>query len=316
MKSKKQKKNWDDNIPDTNLWLPRTDHVETLKDAFFKRCQNIEERIILRAKHESKMNMDNFDSGIGIEDIIRDELKMLCPDRYSIREGVIDDRCGSTAGDFEIIIFNNFWFPSVKAGATASSRRYHYPVEGVYGVIEVKQSLDFPILDRAMEKLVTCHRLYRPSTEAGRIIENRKLDDCPHNTTNPLYSAIIATNLRPSISMDDLVSRFFEISKTLKRKELVRSLCVLGHGTLLWGFKNEDWEIKPALFMRDIDKPLIPVYSRVPENPGAFYPFMTNLLMHLYHSVLGAEDIAVAYGSQKAIAVPTNPEIKLNPDND
>jgi hypothetical protein len=76
MKSKKPKKNWDDNLPDTSTWLPRTDNIETLTDAFFKRCQSTEERIMLRVKHESKMNIDNFDSGAGIEDIIRDELSL------------------------------------------------------------------------------------------------------------------------------------------------------------------------------------------------------------------------------------------------
>ncbi len=71
-----------------------------------------------------------------------------------------------------------------------------------------------------------------------------------------------------------------------------------------------------SLFMHDLDKPLIPVFSRVPDIPSAFYPFMTNLLTHLYNSVLGAEDIAVAYGGQMAnkIAYPTNPEVRLNPD--
>ncbi len=136
MKSKKLKKNWDDDLPDTSLWLPRTDHTQTLREAFYKRCKSAEERIILRAKHEREMNIDNFDSGIGVEDIIRDELKLLCPGRYSIRAGVIDDRFGSTAGDFEIIIFNDFWFPTVKSGAAQSSRRYHYPIEGVYAILE------------------------------------------------------------------------------------------------------------------------------------------------------------------------------------
>jgi hypothetical protein len=311
----KSKKNSDDNLPDTSLWLPRADHAETLLEAFYKRCKSVEERILLRAKHEREMNIDNFDSGIGVEDIIRDELELLCPNRYSIRAGVIDDRFGRTAGDFEVIIFNDFWFPAVKAGAAENSRRYHYPIEGVYAIVEVKQSLDFSTLDKAMEKLVTCHRLYRPATEAGRIIENRRFGDCLHNTTNPLYSAIVVTDVRSGTSMDDLVNRFFSISETLKRKELVRALCVLGHGTVRWGFRSDYGEIKPALFMNDLYEPLIPAYSRDSDSESVFYSFMTDLFSHLYHSVLGAEDIAVAYGSKEGgISIPTDPEVRLDPD--
>lgn len=314
MESRNHKSKWDHNLPDVNHWIPRADSAQNLRNAFFIRCQNVEERIQIRAMHERNLNIDNFDSGVGTEDIIREELESMLPKRYSIRAGVIDDSFGNTAGDFEIIIFNDIWFPAIKAGATAGSRRYHYPIEGVYAVLEVKQTIDYAILDKAMEKLVICHRLHRPPTEATRIVENRKLDDCPHSTTNPLYSAIIALDLRPGIVMDDLVNRFFAISQMLKRKEVIRALCVLGQGTVLWGVRTDN-EVKPALFMHDLDKPIIPVYDRVISTDSVFFTFVSNLLLHLYHSVLGAEDIAAFYGKSDGImGIPKDPNLRLDPD--
>jgi hypothetical protein len=303
-------------LPDTTKWQPRNDRTETLQGAFLKRCVALENVIRLRSQLEKEMNIDNYDSGPGIEDIIRDEFRKLLPNRYSVRSGVINDRLGRSAGDCDIIIFNDLWFPAVKAGATDSSRRFHFPIEGVYSVVEVKQSMDFNILDQAMEKLVICHRLHRPQTNANRLIENRDLDDCIHGLTNPLYSAIIATSLKDGIELDEIVDRFFLINTKLRRLEVVRALCVLGYGTVTWGFAYDAVERRPTKFMReDIFAPIFPAYHKVPDIPSALYAFMTDLLLHLYHSVLAAEDIAVAYGPKEfAAKFPTSPEIVLPPE--
>ena len=205
-----RKKQWNTDLPDTSKWLPRENATETLQGAFLKRCQSIEERIIQCVRHEREMNIDNFDSGSGVEDIIRQELEELLPRRYSVRAGVINDRKGHTAGDFEIIITNDIWFTSLKAGATQKSRRFHFPIEAVYAAIEVKQTLTYETLDAAMEKLVTCHRLYRPTTPSNRATENCTIE-LPHNSNdvfNPLLSAIVATCLGTEVSMDDILQDF------------------------------------------------------------------------------------------------------------
>lgn len=264
------------------------------------------------------MNIDNFDSGPAIEDIVRDEFAKILPARYSVRAGVINDRYGNTVGDSDVIIHNEIWFPVVKAGATTESRRAHLPIEGVYAVGEVKQTMDYRSLDEAMEKLVTCHRLYRPPTFAYRLVENRESNACIHGLTNPLYSFVIATDLKRGLDLDKVVERFFFINKTLERNEVVRALCVLGHGTITWGIRDEaKRETKPALFMlEDLYEPIIPVYHRMPKVESALYALIADLLLHLYQSVLAPEDIAPGYGpmAQESVSVPTSPEIALPPD--
>ena len=124
-------------LPDVSQWQPRTDASENLSTAFMKRCLASEERILLQSRHERDMTIDNYDSGSGVEDIIREELSQLLPNRYATKAGVLNDSFGQTGGDYDIVIFNSQWIPEIKAGATISSRRIHLPIEGVYAVGEV-----------------------------------------------------------------------------------------------------------------------------------------------------------------------------------
>jgi len=178
-----------------------------LSCALQRRCTAIEERIRLRACHERDSNIDNFDSGIGVEEIIREELSSLLPRRYSTTAGVLADSNGCTGGDYDVVVFNADWIPAIKAGATKASRRVHLPIEGVYAVGEVKQTLDYTTLDEAMRKLVVAHRLHRPPTSGFRVVENRELTKCPYGLSNPLYSFVIATGIRQGIEFDDLTRR-------------------------------------------------------------------------------------------------------------
>jgi len=261
------------------------------------RCKEIEERILARVKVEKDTRIDNYDSGLGIEDIFREELSDLLPKRYSVRAGVLDDRYGKTAGDCDVIIFNEQWFPFVHAGATGVSRKFHFPIEGAYAALEIKTSLDLKSLDDAMEKLVMCHRLHRPITQSDRIVENRRIDGCPHGIVNPLYSAIVATGLAPSVKFEDLINRFFDINKTLKRHEVIRAICVFGAGTVTWGLHNEQTkQTDSAIFHSDYHEPLIPVFSRAERVGFSFFVLAVDLLLQLNHSILSPENLAVKYG--------------------
>jgi hypothetical protein len=304
-------------LPDSSKWQPERAGL-TLDSAFEKRCAAAEELILLRADAERRMAIHTFDSGLPTEEIVREQLRELLPRRYAIRTGTVVDSEGFTAGDCDLLVFNDIWFPIIKAGPTVDSRHLLLPVEGLYAVGEIKQTLSAGTLDKACEKLVKCHRLQRPRTYAHRMTENREECDCTHGLKNPLYSFVLALNLDSSITFEDLVNRFFDICRGLKRLEVIRCLCVLGHGTVVWGFDDPDCgERRPALFMEaDLFHPIYPVYSRAASGNGALYPLVSNLLLHLFHTVLAAEDIAARYGPRVAnVKIPTDRQnISLQPD--
>src|SRR5579859_2932242 len=284
-------------LPNTAQWQPDQQSSETFKSAFLARCLFIEKLISLRVQFEKEMITHNFDSGPGVEDIIRDEFSRLLPARYAIRAGTIVDQAGSSAGDCDFIAFNDYWCPIVKPAPIAESRRVFYPIDGVYAVGEIKQTLDFDSLDEAMKKLVMCHRLHRAATNQFRPTENRDAPcACFHGLSNPLYSMIIATNLREGIEPRRIVERFVKINQTLSRLEVVRALCILGHGTVTWGCQFQG-QVGPALFQwKDLYQPLVAVFHSIEHIQSALYALVANLLLSMNQSILDAEDTANRYG--------------------
>lgn len=327
----KRAKNWNDNIPDTRGWNPR--HVgNRIAVSFTTRCKQIRERIIQGTIHERESNIDNYDSGGGVEDIVRRELSLLCPKRYLVTAATIDDRKGQTAGDYEIVITDDFWVPILKAGAVPSSRKVHLPIEAVYGVVEVKQSIDFNILDQAMKKVVACHRLYRPSTPASRILENIDLslmfkvgkdeykalpvEDHP----NPLFSAILAVNIKPGIAIEDLMMRFATVSRQLKRSEVIQILCVLDAGCIHWAWISDSGPITCLFRGDELERRIYPMFTTLESGREPFYPFAAILLKNLFMSTLPLHELPMVYGPNPLLGemyapYNSNGPISLSPDS-
>jgi len=262
------------------------------------------------------MNIDNFDSGPGIEDVVREELRLLLPSRYGIRSGVVNDSTGLTAGDFDVLLLNETWFPSIKAGATTGSRRFHFPVEAVYGVMEVKQSLNATALDKAMEKLVSVSRLQRdPAPEL--LVENRVTHVEGDQPMQPLFTAVLATDLGPDEDLEELVHRFVAINGQVQRREVVTALCVLGHGFASWSIRTEDGPPRLAFFGGDeVTEHLRPTFLRTSPDAtdSAFYELFTLTLGYLSTMVLPVDEIAVKYGAPQQVRTPVGRNWDMHPD--
>ena len=302
-------------LPDPSKWLPR-DASSTLAAAFTKECADAEKRLLANLDHEKNVSIDNFDSGLPFEALVRSELGRLLPKRYKILDGLVLDRNGKTAGKCDFVVFNEKWFSLIKSPLTQDGGKPYLPIEGVYAVGEIKQSLSIKTFDQAMAKLITCHRLCRPKTYANRVVENREGNDCPHGLTNPLFSFILAGSVSRGEEFQLLIERFFDISTRVKRHEVVTVLCVLGHGTVSWGFRDpfRQGEIRPALFMKDdLFHPIFPLFSPASMN-NSFLRLVQAMQLSLYHAILGPEDIATVYGFNDRISKPSDPAVALQPD--
>ena len=302
-------------LPDTSAWQPRMPTTGmSISEGFLVRCCSAEAAICQRSEVERLSSIDAFDSGLATEDIVRESLQSFLPTRYQVTSGSVVDSLGRTAGDVDVAIFNAHWFPAIHAPATHSTRRKLLPFEGIYAVGEGKQTLTIKSLDEAMEKLVKCHRLARVRSSRNRLTENRDFDACPHGLSNPLYSFVLGV-----AAIDDfnvLIERFIDINRSLKRLEVVRALCLLNRGTVVWATKGE-YGPRPALFMSDdLSTSIFPAYAKADAVGSSLYALLENLLLHLYHSVLAPEDVISHYGqNMRSIKVPTSPSIDLKADN-
>ena len=287
---------WDEELPDVSIWQPQSKNNVTLSKALEVTCQLAQNRITSRSKAEIRFNINNFDSGSGVEDIVREEVASLLPERYSVDSGVVNDRNGNTVGDCDLVIRDRNWSPAIKLGATKISRRYHFPIEGIYSAVEIKQTLGLQELDEAMRKLVTLAKLERPDNPYGHITENQHLTlfDVDGAILNPLHTTVFATGLMDGLPFHDVVQRFGRINASLSRRHMVNMLCILDAGTA-W-YSVESGSPYNADYMRDRQQPLI-LQENDRESENAFYRFYVELLGHLTRSVLGLANISSAYGN-------------------
>ncbi len=291
---------WQQDLPDVSKWQPDSGHAENLKNGLLLTCQAAQQRIVAEGAIEQRFNIYNYDSGPGLEDIVRQELLKLLPDRYSIDPGVVNDRDGRTAGEADVLIRNKTWAPAVKLGATPDSRRFHFPVESIYSAIEVKQTLGFHELDVAMEKLVKISRLNRPANPYGHITENQHMTflDQASKILNPLHTTVLGTKLKSGLSFSDIARRFGEINASLNRSDMVSALCLFDQGIVLYLTKEEDFHHVHASYMWDRQAPLVMGIYDQPDK--AFYVLFIHLMGHLTRSVLGVHDLNNHYGNFQA----------------
>lgn len=289
-------------LPETELWKPNRKNSDSFAKIMFDKCKRLESELLFELESSKRLNQHNFDSGLEAENILSNALKTLLPKRYSINKGILSDRRGLSSGEHDIIIFNETWFPLL-TGNDQNSHNKYFPIEGVYAVGEVKQTLTLDSLDDGIEKLVKAQRLYRPQVGVNRYTENRKEADRDLGTANPLFTFLVAFNQDSKFDTQEIFSRFFEINKGLYRQEMVRCLCVIDKFSIMWStqIESERGYDMARFTSKDEEEPILPVMQLgTSVSESSLYNLIFYLGAHLNECILGSEDIYVAYGNDNS----------------
>ena len=280
-------------LPDTSEWQPKDDMRGALSNVRLQTCQSVEARIRAESDIEKNFNINNFDSGPGIEDIVREQFRMLLPDRYAVTPGVVINANGDNCGECDLLIVNRFFESLLKYGATNESRRVHVPVEAVYTVVEIKQTLTEDFLDDAMEKLVTYKRLERDRSEYGRLVENHNIRpfDRSDASLNFRFDAVLGVGCNEGAERT-LRERFFAINNTLPQADRVNAMVVLGAGYARYLDEGPKGQIRDHLYPESdmaylngfSPARVIPTWT--PTADSSLYYFYSDLLHHLGLTVL------------------------------
>jgi hypothetical protein len=99
-------------------------------------------------------------------------LEHYLPKRYAVAKAFVLDSTGTLSDQLDVVIYDRFYTPFLLNHNNAQ----YIPAEGVYGVFEVKQTLDKAHLEYAAAKADSVRRLKRTSaaiTHAGGTFEPR-----------------------------------------------------------------------------------------------------------------------------------------------
>lgn len=274
--------------------MPRNAGV-TLKGIMEKECSEVENKIIGLLKHERRIAVDGFDSGVPLEAFIRECYGQFLPRRYVVENGLLLDSTGSTSGKCDIVIRDDRWFSSIRAKSNPLDNLY-IPIESVYAVGEVKQKISINTFIDAMKKLVTCSRLARNPLSAMRFSENRSSSDVRYRF-EPLITFIVGGGLDKGMSIDDLAVEYAKISRKIGAKDMVSFIYIVGHGVLLLTVNH----LGSARFIHMLDD-YREKSARVSLLDGAlqngFYSSVSLLVQSLWGRMLEPEDHIIQYGGQ------------------
>ena len=136
--------------------------------------------------------------GDATEDGWRDMLGDFLPGRYGVDSGKVIDSQGHQSEQIDIIVHDTYYSPLMFSIGDAK----FVPVESVYAVLEVRQTLNKGNLDYAAQKAESVRRLHRTSTlipnQFGKAI-TKALDEFP------ILAGVLTSESDWSLPFDDIL---------------------------------------------------------------------------------------------------------------
>ncbi len=171
---------------------------------------------------ESGFIVHSGDKGENREEFLIEFLREHLPKRYGVTKGEVITKEGLRSHAIDIIIYDAINCPILYAGKTSI-----LPIEGVYGIIEVKSSLSKSEFDDASEKITAFKKL--APRDLGLIMTREYIT--PHRASRP-FGIVFGFKLSDN-SLDSLKNNFDAHSKAVHDVNYFCNLvCVLGSGLL------------------------------------------------------------------------------------
>lgn len=156
--------------------------------------------------------------GEGNERLLRDFLKDFVAKKYGIGTGVVIDKMGKSSKQCDIIIYDEFLYPSV----LTHGKIQLFPVDVVYATVEIKTTLSFQKSKEACENILAAKSLEFIHHEWSDMW--MKVGQKPYSTTPPI-GCIFAYNSETSVF--NTFKNWFQIeNETLHSNSLIPDLVV------------------------------------------------------------------------------------------
>jgi Domain of unknown function (DUF6602) len=183
--------------------------------------ENIENSLVAKFR-EAEAVQHYGDMGENRELLLRDFLGEYLPRRYGVAKGEVLTKTGDQSHSADIIVYDAVDCPVLYSGATKV-----LPVEGVYGIIEVKSTMSKAEFVDASKKIEMFKRL---APRDLSVIQTREYVTL-HRPSRP-FGIVFGYSLGNN-SLSSLALNFAERHKEVHDVNfLVNLLCVLGAGVI------------------------------------------------------------------------------------
>lgn len=172
---------------------------------------------------------ENLDKGEAREAVVRGFLDRWLPRKYAIGRGQVIDQDGESSGQMDVVIHDDLH--SVPIFRELDSPGI-FPVETVFGVLQVKSLLSTTELKSAIGNVTSCLGLHRePRVQYLGNLETK-------NDYRPLTAIFGFTG---PADPDNILRVWGERSRALPESLRPAVACVLGRGCLMYGSEGSGW---------------------------------------------------------------------------
>ncbi len=231
---------------------------------FIYNLENIAKKLKIDYEGVTNKIKHNGVKGTAREDLLKEYLKRLLPEKYAISSGIIIDYNQNQSKQQDFIIYDAFDFPNFFQTQSNSV----LPIESVYATIEVKSSLTYANLKDAVENIKSVRKLHR--------LKNK------NDNNNQIYPLGFIFAYTSKLSLEKILLKLNELYKNTSFSEQVSAICILDKGIIISALKSNISQIS-----------IVPSYntiytfseSKIKESLYSFYLILLEYLNSIKISV-------------------------------
>jgi len=195
---------------------------------FIYNLEDVAKKLKIDFEGITKQIQHNGVKGSAREDLLKDYLKKLLPEKYSISSGIIIDNNQKQSKQQDFIIHDAFDCPSFFKTESNSI----LPIESVYATIEVKSTLDYSTLEQSVKNVESVRNLIK--------LPNRNIIRNQYDNVYPLGFVFAYTS---TCSLEQIQKKLFELNKNIYNRHQISIICILDKGLIFNVQKNNVTEV-------------------------------------------------------------------------
>lgn len=261
---------------------------------FIYNLEDIAKKLKIDFDGITKQIEHNGVKGSAREDLLKDYLKKLLPEKYSISSGIIIDNNQHQSKQQDFIIHDAFNCPSFFKTDSNSI----LPIESVYATVEIKSTLDYSTLEQSVKNVESVRKL-------GKLPNRNVL----RNLYDNVYPLGFVFAYSSNYSLEQIQKKLFELNKSVDGRHQISIICVLDKGLIFNVQKNN---VTNVTLIPDSKTLLARSDSGLENTLYSFYLFLVEYLDNVHIQVPSLIEYA---RKNNAFKVSINIPNELIPDD-